>query len=749
MQEMLLRRRHKVVVPEGDKVKRGSILYVAAMQKEFERLGFAMEPELLAALSKTSVDYIEKFYKNTLPVLKHMVGDDVKYTPMYPNFPDEVRNSPELELYFRAIIHYVGLDSSLFADLPHEEVEDRLPLINNSQLKIIGLGTQKDVNDMACDLFAMPVSYSLQDKQDIQTIFRKMGDLSVVMPETFPNKENLVQLTLTATEYKKDGYFMPYYRTATDVMRLYAGLSDGDISLSSHTHFCNLNRTKCKQLLSLLDKTKDLEECMKKDPQTWKAIMRHLRVGDYPYFKTVTKAYDKLYNNRLPQTFMGRVNDLVLKKEITAAAYLLAKRPGEFARNLDTLLRDCATKAQGDQILHAFSTVASQVSVPVLLQLRSHLSNRDNVQRYRVAFPKGNVARAYMYEESRVPLPEDTVKGAVKICSEALQEKFQNKGKMGSVYVDPKLAKIKAPLVLRNASKAAKTVPRGSRFGINEKTKTARAFVWWGNDIDNDLSAVFFDKKWTYMDHVSYTNLKNDIGTHSGDFTHWRSTSDKKNGLCEFVDIDLKKAEQLGVGYVVFEVHNFTGESFDRSPCRFGYMERDGKTGQLFEPKTVENVCDLTTKSTSVMPMVYDVEHHEFIWCDIAINPSQLRPFRNVENTLTPAMAAAYACVNNESPDLYSVIMDNVISRDGIMVEEPQKADYVFTLDGGFHAEDGQVVVSPFETEKVLTSVIGTDPDPYATKEEKTIDEKLDKLGTADIESTDQPDDFLYFDDIR
>ena len=199
MQEMLLRRRHKVVVPEGDKVKRGSILYVAAMQKEFERLGFAMEPELLAALSKTSVDYIEKFYKNTLPVLKHMVGDDVKYTPMYPNFPDEVRNSPELELYFRAIIHYVGLDSSLFADLPHEEVEDRLPLINNSQLKIIGLGTQKDVNDMACDLFAMPVSYSLQDKQDIQTIFRKMGDLSVVMPETFPNKENLVQLTLTAT----------------------------------------------------------------------------------------------------------------------------------------------------------------------------------------------------------------------------------------------------------------------------------------------------------------------------------------------------------------------------------------------------------------------------------------------------------------------------------------------------------------------------------------------------------------------
>ena len=45
--------------------------------------------------------------------------------------------------------------------------------------------------------------------------------------------------------------------------------------------------------------------------------------------------------------------------------------------------------------------------------------------------------------------------------------------------------------------------------------------------------------------------------------------------------------------------------------------------------------------------------------------------------------------------------------------------------------------------------MIGTDPDPYATKEEKTIDEKLDKLGTADIESTDQPDDFLYFDDIR
>ena len=51
-----------------------------------------------------------------------MVGAHIQFAPMYPNFPQQMMDLSDADLYINAIIHYVTLR------LPVSKVEERLPL---------------------------------------------------------------------------------------------------------------------------------------------------------------------------------------------------------------------------------------------------------------------------------------------------------------------------------------------------------------------------------------------------------------------------------------------------------------------------------------------------------------------------------------------------------------------------------------------------------------------------------------------
>ena len=45
-----------------------------------------------------------------------MIGDDVIYEPMYKNFPEEVMEASEIDLYLNAILHYLTWETDLGED---------------------------------------------------------------------------------------------------------------------------------------------------------------------------------------------------------------------------------------------------------------------------------------------------------------------------------------------------------------------------------------------------------------------------------------------------------------------------------------------------------------------------------------------------------------------------------------------------------------------------------------------------------
>lgn len=310
---------------------------------------------------------------------------------------------------------------------------------------------------------------------------------------------------------------------------------------------------------------------------------RWIRLGEilHPFeykdrYPRAAEAFDILRNNRRIETFNSQVELAILACDIKEATRLLMQRPGEFARRLDHMLR--LTEA-GDQVLRSFEQIATSVSTPVLLQVMNHFDKRERYGEWRTFFPKGEVAKVQAIPNMLPQLADEQRARAAGICREVLIRRFSALPTLGKVYIDPQLHEQLVPFSQRSASKALRTIARGSRLPIPEGS-TIRFFTWWKegivNDVptgrvDIDLSAVLYDEKWTYMEHVSYTNLRSAKyrACHSGDVVQ------APNGACEFIDVDIESVLRYGGRYVVMSLNSFTSQPYcDLPECFAGWMIR-------------------------------------------------------------------------------------------------------------------------------------------------------------------------------
>lgn len=699
MNEILLRRKNKVIVKRGHETNPNN-QYIATIIKNVESLGYTFSKELFEVLQTLSKEELQKFYLELIPMLKKLVGADVVYKPMYPNFPMSVMEADYIELFINAIVHYWS-DGILY---PNEKREERLPLFDVTKVKVIDLGSADDLQDIFNKLCQSKTSISQTDKEDVEWIFKSM---QVKFPDEVPLKENAAligKLYLENYPLATAGDIQKYFKTATDVLRLITAMSDGDISLAANTKFRSFRRKERRLLLELLQGCGAVEEDMLRYKNRWIRVGERLHPSEYSeaQFGKVITAFHKLRNGIKIETFAGKVVKAIETEDYKSALMLLKKRPGELARKLDYLLRNANDK---NLVINTFKDVASEVSTPVLLQVKEHFAHRNEKPKSRVFFPKGNLARCHCIENTLSPIDEKYCNAIVKICEDALIESYKSKDFLGNVYLSEEFKKYIVPFSQRNAGKALKTIVRGSKLPIDTNTKAIRAFIWWTNmdktenvhsyeTVDIDLSAAIFDENWNYMEHVSYTNLKSARykACHSGDIVNGGPVNG--DGVSEFVDIDIDSVVGYGARYVVYQVYSYTGQKFSDMPhAMFGWMSReDVKSGEIYEPKTVEQKMDLTSQSTVCIPVIFDCVKREVIWCDMHLSLNGRHSNyggNNVESNLFGVAATCYSMVNMSKPNLYDLIELHIKAR-GLRVENKEDADVVFDIDAG---------ITPFDTE--------------------------------------------------
>lgn len=727
MNEILLRRKNIVILGTGT-ARVANDRYITAIMKNIEELGYTFSREVFDVLRTYSVNELTEFYLELKAALMKLVGANVVYMPMYADFPKGVMDAHFSELYINAMVHYWS-DGILYPKNHRKRVNDRLPLFDETKVKVLQLGSEADVRQIFDNICMSRTSISKTDREDIAYLFETEN---MKLPDNIPHKENaayIAALYLQKNPMASVSELRKYIKTATDVLRLVTAMSDGDVSLAENTRYRSFSRRQRRMIMELLSGCPNIEEDMLRYKERWIRIGERIHPSEFDCsrytleYDRAINAFDKLRNNRKIETFAGKVEFDLAYGEYESALAELVKRPGELARRLDQLLRE----TYKEPVIRNFASVAEKVSTPVLLQVREHFLHRSEQADVRVFFPKGSLAKCHSEKNHLPDIDERYCQKVVQICENALVKIYGQREPIGKVYLSEDYRNYVVPFSQRSASKALKTIVRGSRLSMSSQTNAVRAFIWWTNmdkcdfesydsgRIDIDLSAAIFDENWNYMEHVSYTNLKSEKykACHSGDIVNGGPVDG--DGVSEFLDVDVDSVVRYGARYVVYQVYSYTGQTYADMPhAMFGWMERaDVNSGEIYEPKLVEQKLDLTAGSMVCIPVIFDCVKREFIWCDMNMSLSGVHMNtggNNLESNLSGVTAVCYSMVNMKKPDLYDLIALNVMGR-GVLVDNREDADIVFDTalylnNDTVENERDKMVITPYDTELFMSEYL-------------------------------------------
>lgn len=720
MNEILLRRKNKVILGIGT-AKVANDRCITTIMKNIEELGYTFSREVFGVLRTYSVNELTEFYLELKAALMKLKGANVVYMPMYADFPKGVMDAHFSELYINAMVHYWS-DGILYPKNHRKRVNDRLPLFDETKVKVLQLGSEADVRQIFDNICTSRTSISRTDREDVAYLFETEN---MKLPDNIPHKENAAYISalyLQKNPLARVSGLRKYIKTATDVLRLVTAMSDGDVSLAENTRYKSFTRRQRRMIMELLSGCPNIEGDMLRYKERWIRIGERIHPSEFDCsrytlaYDRAINAFDKLRNNRKIETFAGKVEFDLAYGEYESALAELVKRPGELARRLDQLLR----VAHKESVIRSFASVAEKVSTPVLLQVREHFLHRSEHADVRVFFPKGSLAKCHSERNDLPDIDERYCQEVVRICENALVKIYGQREPMGKVYLSDDYRNYVVPFSQRSASKAFKTIVRGSRLPMASQTNAVRAFIWWTNmdkcdlgsyddgRVDIDLSAAIFDENWNYMEHVSYTNLKSEKykACHSGDIVNGGPVDG--DGVSEFLDVDVDYVVRYGARYVVYQVYSYTGQTYADMPhAMFGWMERaDVNSGEIYEPKMVEQKLDLTAGSKVCIPVIFDCVKREFIWCDMNMSLSGVHMNtggNNLESNLSGVTAVCYSMVNVKKPHLYDLIALNVMGR-GVLVDNREDADIVFDTalylnNDTVENERDKMVITPYDTE--------------------------------------------------
>ncbi len=673
--------------------------FVAALtlNAELMNLGFIMSAQLLNTAKTLSEVQLTRLAQELIPPLQKRKGSHVNYQPMYPNFPEQMIDASDVELYFNAIRHYwsAGQWTPNYRALPRAYAFEANKFIE------IGLTTNTEINAIFTKLLQSNDSIAEDDKQTLEWFMLNVDNTQLIFPGDIPFAEN--KCIIAAILLAQDKDISPLVKTATDILRIATYLSEGDVSLAQNVQYVSLPRSLRKTLTLQLARVIN-EEDIGRHRNKWVRLFHNLHVGEYS--EKVYAIAKKARNNQALESFYGRVEYAINTNNLPAAINLLKSRPGEFGRKLDLLLRltpqkkgnrlqrlmqkaDNGTQPnfQQNHIVDAFLSIADKIPTRNLLQLLGHLHRRNLDIDKRVVFPKGNTQRAIIVRKNMKALNKDTLATLIVGIKHTLTKRFSEEAPLGKVWIDPDLMDCPVPSQQRSASKGLFSVARGTRLPIGDDN-TLRLFVYWvGRDID--LSASFHNEDFSLMEQVSYTNLRSRgyQTYHSGDITS------APNGACEFIDITIDAAVERGARYLAMNVLVYCGPTFsEHDTCFAGWMTRSTpNSNEVFSPKSVQQKIDIRANGHNVIPVIFDLKLRKAIWTDICLPKHSQWSGNNIESNRASIEERIEAIVDSTHKlSLYELFEMHAAAR-GNIVTTREEADQEFSISKGvtpFHIDD-------------------------------------------------------------
>lgn len=704
---------------------------------KLEELGFTPSKDLLYIMSNASLSELDNFWKWMIENQNNIYHGH-SYAPMYPNFPKEVIQMHELEILENALIHYTGAYIFDISLVPDTVKKARKKLAGKYKAMQISTINDKELLDSFSNLVSSNVSLSLSNNELLGLIYDyfsfkdKIAIKEMLKNAVIPQKENLANITAKLMRNGDEIIVEKNFNNPTDVLRLAAALSFSDVSLSSPIYNRKISRNYRRTLLSILEnlfeKTNDSEQFlnnMLQKSEMWKRLSHALHAGEYKArYPLAFEAIDKVRNNYKVFSYEGTLNALLNKDNVSNFKKMpsefkpfcdleknknlinfLQERPGVFARKLNEVLVKVKKHETQVEIVNGFFECAHKVSTPVLLQMQARFKNYYE-SNDKIILPKSSKVYVVENYQKGVRFTKDIVDSIVNNLETVLIERFSHGSSLGNVFIDENLKTQNVPFSARNASKAIKTITRGSRIKKESNNDVMRFFIWWNEQgvdkngnamkserIDLDLSVAVLDKNGDIITYVSYYHLKTgNFMVHSGDFVT------APNGAAEYVDVNLSllQKDYPNAEYIVPLVSSYSNQNFAEMPeCFAGWMERKNmKSGEIFEAKTVQNKIDLVSSSTQTLIAIYDIPNKEYIWADMPIK--QVNYYSNNLHSVKGGLAyTVKGLAEMKKPVLFDLFEMHGKAR-GTIVDNKEDADTVFSLHEGITPFDFEVIAANY-----------------------------------------------------
>lgn len=615
LEHLVVRHTYRLPAPAGPAGDGG----VAARQFDaaLMSVGFKLSAELLGHLSGLTERTVLDTAERTLKTVRELVGDHVRHNVHFIDFPANVPGT--YDFWARCITEALADDASRQSTLAqlgtgvidlltlpsygryrhaYEEIlaaHDELIAAAGDRLTVLHLGGAEE-DEVTALYLALAGSVTPLGETGLRDLGVLAGHcVAGPQPEAIPVRENRAVVNLARLRAGGD----PLLDTVTDVLRLACALSGGDVTLAEPTRFRSPSRPVRRALLAGLDAVVAAAPAKLADVlahrEAFKRLGERLHPHEYPHWRHAADVFAVARGEKEARSLDSRVEELLGARDVVAAAESLTAVPGRLLRSLDRLLRSCRGQDERDAVVAVVERVAPRVSGRLLLSVREHLHNRSEEPAASRVFVN-RMGRGWVTADNRPPVGAAERARLIEVLDGETRRRLP---RPGHLLIDPDVLDVALPLSGKATAAGLGVLPRGSLSRVDGEL--LRFFVYWkqtDRSTDFDLSALLLDASFESLGWLSYTQLTQVEGEHSGDIT------DAPDAASEFIDLRLGAVRG---DYIVPQVHIFSGEGFEEvEESFFGFMLREAaQRGRPFEARTVRMKSDLRGPGRVALPLAF------------------------------------------------------------------------------------------------------------------------------------------------
>ena len=667
-----------------------SIEELATLIKKFEGYGYIFSKELAIAISKEERNTIIDKLKSVIKVIEDFKSDK-NYTVFYKNFPDEVINMNEIDLYINQILHYwIGYLPSNSENIIKEDVEPS-KLVKARELNLID---DEMIEKLFVDLLSSNVTLSEQYLDDVCVLTnnKSIKELEKYM-ECIQMKETLT--TVSSYILKKEGVLIGNFKTATDILRLIAKISADELN-NKHIHFAYFSRTELSQLMTKLENLQNPMPDIKRYSKPWhtffKLYAKKINFNKYP---KVRKAVDMLFGDISYMTERGKINEQINRlpamseEELDNFVKEYTVFYGDYIRGILSLLNK-ANENQYEKLLLGLENCVDKVNTRILFQLYDRIINLKAKDKTvpRLVNSKGKWRRL----KESISLSNELLNRVLQIVEDGIKTQLKEKENLGKVFIDEDYKNIMLTTSEKDSNVSLRPMTRGSRIKFNPDAEVLRFFVAWKNldektlkelntiydRVDVDLSALTFNENLEFNDVVAYYNQKKSGFAFSGDIT------DAPEGALEYIDIlDLEKLKKKGDRYILMQIRSYNGYTFEEINSVYaGVMEltsNEAKEKKNMYSTAITQGFQIMSPQITTNTILVDLVKFEYVWLDMNMANYKVDTFQNsltyeeipyLNDLLKYFMKKQYVT-------MYDLLKLNADVR-GMLVENKKEADIIF-----------------------------------------------------------------------